>query len=186
MGEINLLKKEYQGRSLPPFSDYSSKALYVVMALVVLEFLIYGGLWLYGGQLNKQAQVVDQEAQAVDFEIEKVEVDRLKSVSLQRRINNLQVLLNNHHYWSQVFAELEKYTLKRAIYRTMRVEEATQKFAISGIASSISEIGKLLLGLKQSPNVREVTLQSVVGSGSGESGYEFNLELVFNQKLLFK
>lgn len=185
MSEINLLKNEIH-RSPISFNYGSMKLLYIFLGIVVFELLLYGGMWWWGNDLQKKAQDIDRQAASIDFDASKLEADRTKAVSLQRRINNLEILLKNHLYWSKAFDEVEKQTLKTVHYTSLKVDEATHRFVLAGIATDLTDVGKLMLGLKQSSSVREVILIGTDLSESGAAGYEFNLEVDFDPKLLSK
>lgn len=188
MAEINLLKNELQEKG--PFSfSFGGKglaSLYVVAAILAVELLAFGGLVIYEKQIQKQARAYEAEAADVDLEISKTDKDRKAAISFQRRINNAQVLLNNHLLWTRVFEEISKNTVKSVRFDTMQVVTGESKIQILGVTPSYTELGKLILGLRQSEHVLEVDLKTTNQSGKEGGGYKFALDLIFDPELLLK
>lgn len=186
MPEINLLKNELQEKGPFSFGKTGLVSLYAVLGILGFEMLLYLGLAIYQNRLEKNIARVEQQGIAVNAETGKIEKDRLKALSLQRSVNNLEVLLDNHIFWTPVFQELEKYTYKQARYDTLQVQYGDSKLIISGVIPSYTDLGKLILGLRKSQNVRDVTLQGTALSEGGEAGYTFNMEVFFDPRLFLK
>lgn len=186
MAEINLLKSELQHRGPFSFGPKGLASLYVVAGILVLVLGVWGGLYFYDLELQKKSRLLEQQTATVDFEVGQVEGQRREAISFQRRLNNLVVLLDEHVFWTPVFEELEKFTFKGAAFNTLQVDVADHTFILTGTVSSYQDMGKLLLGLRQSSNVQGVTLQSSGITETGQAGYNFNLELLFDPKLFLK
>lgn len=186
MAEINLLKNELQERGPFSFGPPGLTSVYIVVSIIALEVLLYSGLAFYQRYVENKAQDVEQRAMDIDLEIKKMENSRQAAISFQRRVNNLQFLLGSHVFWTPVFDELEKYTYKGARYQTLQVDQARRELQVSGVIPSYTELGKLMLGLRQSQNVSNVTLNATGATQSGEAGYEFTMLITFDPKLLTK
>ncbi len=186
MPEINLLKNEFREIFPGPWSGRGLVSLYIALGLVVLEILVYGFLGFYDQRLKKFTNTYEQDAAGVEFEIGKIQEERLRAISFQSRLKNLETLLDQHLFWSAVFGELEKVTLKQAVYNSLQVDEAEHKFILAGIVPSYTELAKLILGLKTSTYVQDVVLRSSGLAQATESGYAFNLEVTFDPQLLLK
>ncbi len=186
MVEINLLKNELQEKGPFSFGPPGLASFYIVAAVVALELFLFGGLVFYQQYLARQARAVEQQAVAIDFETRELDAARLAAISFQRRVSNLQFLLQNHIFWTPIFDELEKFTYRGARYGTLQVDQSKAELLVSGVIPSYTELGKLMLGLKQSPNVSNVTLNATGATQSGEAGYEFTMLVSFNPKLLSK
>ena len=189
MAEINLLKNELQGKGIFSFASFGPKGLvplYTALGILVFELLVYGGMVYYGKNLDKKALEYEQQAAAVDMEIGKVDKDRRAAVSFQQRLNNLQVLLNNHQFWFEVMDELAKYTVKTVQFEAMQAAPCESKISIMGSVPSYTELGKFLIGLRQSPRILDLDLKTTAQSGKEAGGYRFNLVLFFDPELLLK
>ncbi len=186
MPEINLLKNRLSGRTSLSLARSSIVGLYVIIGVLILEVLVYGFFVFYEQYLAKQILAVEQANAGIEFEIGKSDKDRLEALSFQTRLNNLQVLLASHLYWSRVFKELEKVTYRSAVYKTLQAQEADQTLILTGTVPTYTDLAKLILGLETSPHIREVKLLSSGRDKSEEGGYAFNLEVEFDPKLLVK
>lgn len=186
MPEINLLKNELQGRPGSSLGRASTPATYIIIGLLVLEGLGYGGLMLYQRQLVKYINETDQRAAKVNAEIGQIDQERQEAISFQSRLKNLQILLDNHLFWSSLFAELEKSTYKPAVYKDFQANPGENKMTITGTIPTYTDLGKFLLGLKTSPKILDVALQSSGQKDSIGGGYSFVVEVVFDPKLLSK
>ena len=186
MAEINLLKNDLQSRSPLSFIPRSAGSLYIVLAILALQLLLYGGMIFYQSRIEKNARDLERKAAEVDLNIEKLGAERKVAVSFQRRLNNLQALLDKHVFWTQAFLELEKHTLKTVSLSTMQVDETDATFVVTGTAPSVTEIGKYILGLRTSDKILDVDLTEISQSKSGQAGYDFDAEVKFDGKLLLK
>lgn len=186
MAEINLLKNELKDRGPFSFAPKSLTPLYFTLGLLVFEAVLYGGMFFYEKYLDRQKLGVDAEITAIESEISQSQKNVDEAQSVQARLANLGVLLDNHVFWSQVFDELEKYTYKPIVYNTLEADMVRGQFRISGITSNYTDLGKLLLGLESSPNITGVTLESTSQGQQEQSGYTFSLEIMFDPKLFLK
>lgn len=184
MAEINLLKNEYQDRAFSGLKSFIS--LYVALGVLLVELLIYGGLFWYGKSLDQRAVAADKDNANITLSITGLDSERQAAIALQRQLYNTQVLLDKHIFWTEAFREIEKYTYKPAYYTSLDVNELDHKFAISGVVPTYSDLGKLLLGLRQSPSLRDINLLSSTIAEKGTTGYSFNIEVGFDPKILEK
>lgn len=186
MAEINLLKNELREGNRWSFGRTGLLSFYVMIGILVVEVIIFGSMLVYQKHLEKNMKNLETEASSVDFEISGTDKERQTAVVLQKRLANIDRLLLGHILWSQVFAEIEKFILKSAQLGNLEVDTAEHKFLISGVVPSYTDLGQLMLGLKQSPNVLDVNLKSSTLAKGEKSGYNFNIEVSFNPKLLTK
>lgn len=183
--EINLLRNEF-GSTGPFGGPKGIASLYVLIAVLVIEGLLYGGLALYERQLARQQMTAEIQAGSIDMEIGTVQADLGEALGYQQRLRNLQLLLYGHLFWSPVFEELEKYTFKPITYDTLAGSIEESKVVVTGTASSFSDIGKLILGLESSENIQNVMFQSSGQAKGEQAGYGFSLELTFDPKVFQK
>lgn len=185
MPEINLLNNNFEKKG--PFSLSGRAGLwsfYISIGVLVLLVLVYIGLNIYNRQIDEKINTAQQQAASVEFEVSKMDSDRKEALSFQRRLYNLQVLLNKHLLWSPVFDELENFTLSVATYDSLSTAEYDNKLILSGIAPSFTDLAKLIRGLELSENVEQVDLISSSQSQEELAGINFNIEVIFDRKLL--
>lgn len=186
MAEINLLKNELQDSRFALFKIKGLMPLYVMLGILGFEILVYGGALAYQKKVEADGRNWERQGAAVALEIEGKNADRQVAVSFQRRLNNIQVILDRHVFWTAAFDELAKYSLKTVTLQTLEADQVAGTFMITAAAPSYTEIGKYLQGLRQSPNILEIELKNSGQSQSGAAGYDFGAEIRFNTKLLQK
>lgn len=188
MAEINLLKNEFQNRSgLLSTETRYRPVLAVAVALLVLEILAYGGLWLYERQLGKNLLETERKAADIDLELSKIDEERQEAISFQSRLADFRTLLTSHLFWSRAFAELEDFTYEPAVYQDIQANESENKIILTGTIPNYTDLAKLMLGLRTSPKVTNVVLLSSGQDTTGTSGgYGFTLEVFFDRKLILR
>lgn len=186
MQEINLLKKEAQSSQQFSFNLRQTGRLssYVVLGLLAIELLFYGFLVLSGRQVSRRMLLLEKRAADTALEISKIDEERQQALAVQSRLKNLDTLLLSHIFWSKVFAELESRTYKPIRFESLQVQETTGRFVLSGFAPSQTDIAKFMLGLKTSPFIQTVNLKTSSVSSAKEAGYAFNMDIIFDPKLL--
>ena len=187
MAEINLLKSDIgAGRGLSAGGKRSLFWPYILAGIFIFEILGYGTLFVFERSLQKQRQTLDQEVTRVDFEIGKIDKERLEAVSYQKRLGNFKTLLDRHIFWTVVLEELSKYTYKPVSYTSLQADIKEYKLMVSGFVPSYTDLGKLMLGLKTSSNIEDVKFVSSGQNKSEQGGLSFDMEIIFNPKLLKK
>lgn len=188
MSEINLLAKSDYGTGKAGSAGENANRLWIsiLASIFVLAILGYGALLFYERSLKKQQQAVDQEVTRIDFEIGKIDEERQTAISYQRRLKNFRTLLDRHIFWTVVLEELSKYTYKPVSYDSLDADITEHKLLVSGVAPSYADLAKLMLGLKTSANIEDVKLVSSGQSLSEQVGLTFDIDIIFNPKLLKK
>ena len=187
MAEINLLKDSTQARkSFSMEGPGKSIALYITGGLLVLELLLYGGLFWYEGNLEGQIAAADLAAADVDLEISKTSAERQEATSYQNRLQNLETVLGNHLLWTAFMAELERVSLKSAVYTDILYTPGETEIFLSGRIPSYTDLAKLLVGLEGSPYFSNPVLESSGIKGAEEGGYAFVMFMTFDPEILLK
>jgi len=161
-------------------------SFYVLLGVVVVEALVYGGLTLYASSVSKRMAAAEEESASVDRSIKQSQEDLQEAIRYQQRLANLELLLGSHVFWSPVFEELTKYTYRSVSFDTMSGSLADNKLVLTGTAPSFTDIAKLILGLKQSEKIKDVVFQSSGQSKEEKSGYAFSLEITLDPELFKK
>ena len=184
MAQINLLKNELQERAV--FGRAGLVPLYIALGVLGLEVLIYGGLYLYNSTIEKQISDVERQYSDTNAEINRLSPDLQEGLAYQTRLRNLQILLDNHIFWSPVLEELSKSTYRSVSYDSLEADQVKHRLVVQGVAPSYTDIAKLILGLKTSRFINDVSLLSSGRSKSEKAGFNFSMEIDFDPSLLNK
>lgn len=188
MAEINLLKNELKSSKsfMPSFSAGGSmKAFYVVLSIFGLVILAYFGLGFYQSQIENDINRLEEESVVVELALSEIEESHKAAVAAQQRLLNLQVLLDNHVFWSNLFEELEDFTYTEATFTTMQVDnQSGNRLLTTGEVSTFTDLGKLMKGLLLSEYITEVELTNTGQSDSEVVAVKFGLDITFDLKLI--
>ena len=99
MVDINLIPREYRERK-ERFKTIFSKTGGVILGLVILSLLFYGGLFLYQSNLKKNLKSIENEIIVMDSE-RNTELEK-NIIDTDKRINLLKNLFQNHLYVAQL------------------------------------------------------------------------------------
>ncbi len=186
MQEINLLKREEQSSGGFSFNlrRTGQWSLYAVLGVLLLELLFFGFLILSKQQVRKRTLEVERRASDIALEMSQMDEKRRQAVAVQSRLRNLDVLLQSHLLWSKVFAELESKTYRPISFESLQVDETNNRFILSGLAPTQTDIAKFMLGLQSSAYIQNVNLKTASSQRTAEAGFSFNMDITFDPKLL--
>ena len=181
--DINLIPKEYRRRGLN-IEGLFSKAGIIVIGLLILSLLIYGGLLIYCKNIEKRTddiikQITDLESKR-DFTIENT-IDKTGT-----KLDLVEDAFKNHLYWSQFFAEIEKNTANTVYFSDSKFSIADNRISaiLTGKATSYSDIARQMVSFKEDPALEQIEISAI--SAGEEGGVSFNLALVFSKSILLK
>lgn len=188
MPEINLLENESRSTSrfhLPEMKK-GSAPFYVAIGLLIVTALVYGAFFLM--DMNTQKQLTQTEKTNNDVNLAMAGLTKAKdsAVALQTQISNTDTLLLKHIYWTEILKELEKYSYNKIVFNTLTMDQANRRLVLSGITPTNTDLGKFMLGLKKSPMITDLTLESVSTSQKEIAGYVFSMTITFDTAYLEK
>jgi len=144
MAEINLLKDSSQSKkSYTLEGPTKSIALSVTIGLLVLEAALYGGLFWYHRNQDNKIVAADRRASEVNLEISKTSTERKEAISYQNRLKTLGTLLDHHLFWTAMMAELERVSLKTAIFTEIFYVPGETQISLGGRVSSYTELASV-------------------------------------------
>ena len=100
MVDVNLLPAEYKKRK-EALKTIFSKTGGVVLILVILSLLLYGGLLFYQSKLKEDLNAIKEEIAALD--LKRDEKMEKAIVDLDEKLGVLKELFEDHLYWSKLF-----------------------------------------------------------------------------------
>lgn len=181
MADISLLPKEYAIKVAPPtkkakiFSIFSFLLLFVVLGS-------WGGLYFYNNQLGQEITSLKGEMDEVRQGENQDKVRKINEAN--RKINIFNEKFNKHIYVSNVFTEIEKFTLKKVYFNSFTVDVPKNLVTLSGTTDSYTNFSKQYNELNNEDGVVEgVDIDSVELS---KSGVEFNFSLYLADSIFYK
>jgi len=188
MVEINLLQGQKKAPSQVniPVSALSGKlVLWALAGLLVVEFVIFGGLYYWRRGIVSETQ--DQERQIADVQsqLNSLQSELREAVLSQASLKKFSSLLDQHIYWTRVWNDLAENTLKTAVFDSIQASSENGEFILTGTVKNYTELGKLMLGLESAEGFRKVELLSA-SSDEEDGTVLFDIKVVIDPRLLLQ
>lgn len=187
MTEINLLQPERRSRSAERSPTISGTwTVFILAGLIVIELAVWITFTVLDSKVSSQVQQKVADIANIDRKLQSPDPDLFNAIKAQAALDSVGTLLNEHRYWTKVWQELARTTLKNAMYFTLNATAETNKFTVVGNVATYQDLGKLMLGLQSSDSFAEVALINSGPSKGTEPGIEFGISVVFKPSLLLE
>jgi len=177
---IELIQKGVGRQNASALKIKSWPILFVGIFLFLL--LGYGGLSGYKSYLNGNLENLDAQINEI-FQSRDIPLEQ-KIEKLANQISRLNIILEKHFYWSNLFSNLEKLALTQAYFRTFKGEISANGEGILNINTRVSDYSKVAEQIKlleQNSYFKNVN----VGSISTDDGFvNFLANITFDPILL--
>lgn len=181
MVDVNLLPPEYKKRK-EALKAIFSRTGGVVLVLLILSLLLYGGLFFYRGKVSENLKSIKDEIINLDQrrnpEMEKIIID------LDKKLAVLKKLFEDHLYWSKLFDKIEQVVIPRVYFSQSKVDFLEEKIDVifSGNASNYTSLARQILSFQEEPMVESVKVSGI--SLATEGGVDFDLLVIFSKEIL--
>lgn len=167
---------EQLGREPSETQGWASGALFFSGGILFLSILIYAGLAFgYEPYLKNQLASTQSKVSTLDQSISASEQAQL--IGFYSQIANLQTLLANHTYPSQIFSWLEKNTEANVYYQSFSLTSGNQ-ITLSGVAKSEADVNQQIAIFENAPEVSSVTVSNVSAPQLLGTTWTFALTLI--------
>lgn len=174
--DISLLPKEYTVKApLAKMGVGLSAILFIILFLVLAS---WGGLYFYKNQLRDEVDILNDKIKEVPIQGRESDVAKINDMG--KKIANLKDILDNHIFASNIFKEVENFTLKKVYFNEFNVDTQKSTLHLSGVADSYTTFAKQfseLNNIKESGKIlQKVDSESMKFSKDGVE-FGFNLTL---------
>jgi len=188
--DVNLIPEEFAKK---PEVKLSRK-LFIGGMVVFISVLLVGGGYLgiswYQIKITEQIKGLETEIAILNQQISKYEKGKSVALELQRHLGIIHQLLDDHIYWTQFFALLEKYTIDE-VYFTNFSMAGGDNLSISAIGRDYNSVAKQLVVFQNATDfVRSVRIDAASAEIDQEegsyAGVSFNINLEFLSDIFLK
>lgn len=181
MSEVDLIPKEYKKKK-DKLLVFFPKIGGIILVLLILSLLFYGGLLLYENSLNKSLDKINEEIRIIDRERDLETEEKL--INLDRKLGVLQDLFKNHVYWSKFFSKIEELTIPQAYFPQVSfvISGGSIKVNLSGNTLSYTTLAKQMVSFQEESSVEGVSVSGIALSNEG--GVNFKLKVNFSKNVL--
>jgi len=181
MEEINLIPKEYKGKKAD-FRDIFSKTGGIVLGLLILSLLVFGGLLLYKNKIQGKLDEVKQNI--VNLDAKRNSNEELAIYYADKKLNIVEGLFRNHFYWSKLFTKIQELTVPEVYFSDFKSSFLNEKLEVdlNGHARTYTALAKQMVGFKEDSSVEKISLRDTSLSEAG--GIEFGFSIIFKKDIL--
>ena len=158
--------------------------------MVVLGVLVVYYIWQFVALASVNKQITQTQTKINNEKQEALSTqNRDQLLVRQQQIKSLQGIIASHPYWSQMFPELAKVTLKTASYSSLRVGLA-DNLNLSVTVPSLADLDKYMMVFDQPEfnknfyNIRINGFTKVQGIGAAAPSVQFQVEMSYNPSLI--
>lgn len=181
MEEINLIPKEYKGKGMG-LSDIFSKTGGIVLALLILSLLIFGGLLFYKNKIKANLDNINQEI--INLEAKRNSESELAIYYADKKLNLVESLFKGHFYWSQLFIKIQELAVPEVYFSDFKSTflNGQLEATLNGNARTYTALAKQMVGFKEDSLVEKISLRDTSLSEAG--GINFGLSIIFKKDIL--
>ncbi|MFA6391838.1 MAG: hypothetical protein WCW66_03760 [Patescibacteria group bacterium] len=179
--DVNLIPEDVLGK-LEPKAKLKQMGIGVGI-VVVLVGLVYGYMMYRESKIEGDIEELTIQIDGIDQEIKSLGNVRNDAETLRNQIDSISKILDDHIYWSQLLAYLEKYTLPNVYYKSL---SATQSGVVTLSASAIdlaTLADQYIVFQNATDFVEKVTIDSAISAATEvddlnvQNSVDFNISL---------
>lgn len=182
MQEINLLQSKLRDRT----ETWERKNFLVsgFFAILVVAVLTLGGVFYFMNKNTKtEADRIKTENVEINNKLKSNQGQMATARALQAQFQNIEVLSEEHVFWTPILNEIQAATLKRTQF-TLLTTTIDGKAHIEGLIDNLEDLSKLILGLSTNEELTNVKILSFNLSQDEMVRYKFAIEFGFKRELL--
>ena len=151
--------------------------------LFYVTLLIFIGVLIGYFVLISSTRKAEAEKQRLEDEIAKIKVSDTEKelLGIQKKIQNIDPLLQNHVFSSKTFSFLEGKTHPKVFFTQFSLDSKIPKLVVSGQTDSFLELGQQILILAGDSFIQTLGLSRIEISKDGK--VEFSLDIYLNPKI---
>jgi hypothetical protein len=183
MPEINLIPKEYKSKGMG-LGNIFSKTGGIVLALLILSLLIFGGLLLYKNKIKTELN--DTMQKIAELDSKRNNDSELKIYYADQKLNLVSSLFKNHFYWSKLFTKIQDLTVSEIYFSEFKsaILEGKLEITLSGNADTYTLLARQMVVFKDDPTVEKIDLTKTALSEAG--GVNFDFLIIFKNSILLE
>ncbi|MBU4284963.1 hypothetical protein KKF60_00680 [Patescibacteria group bacterium] len=181
MIDINLIPKEYKKRGIS-LAGILSKTGGIILGLLILSLLTYGGLFFYQKSVKDELKGIIQEITNLESKRDSVKEELI--VGADKKLDIVENLFKEHLYWSKLFSKIEELIDINVYFSESKFSFENEKVNIllAGSARSYTALAQQMVSFKEDPLVEKVAVSDIALSEIG--GVKFNLSITFSKEIL--
>jgi hypothetical protein len=174
MTDINLIPEEYK-KKRTGLGIIFSKVVGIVLVLLILSLLLYGGLLIYKKSLTKS--LADLKQAITDLQSKRSQSLEDSIYAAEKKLNTIGSLFENHVYWSKLFTKIEELAIADVSFSKMKsafVEEGID-ISLSGNAKTYTGLARQMISFKEDELFKKIDLTDLKLNENGGLDFAFSI-----------
>lgn len=171
-GGIQLLSETR--RKLDLSTPGENKIMTIGLIVLVVVFIIYGGLYWYRGHLTNNLTNLDATLTSLEEQRNKKTEQSLSIFQKQTQL--ISQMLRSHLYWTEGFAKIESLLQNQIQFETFTASSTEGVLNFKALAANYTVIAKQIAAFSSSDAVEDVTLNNVNTLTNGKLQFNMNIK----------
>jgi len=177
MLKIDMLPEDIERRRKARFRNIS---IIVLVSLIALSGGAGFGIYYYKGNLELELDGLQQETVQVNTEIKKYEADLEQALIAQKQLDNLERLLNDRLYWTNLFVELGRITIPDVFFTGFSCDLESRQVSLPAKARDYHSLARQLKAWEEEDILEFIEVSSAtLETDDGQAFVSFDSNLLF-------
>ena len=159
-----------------------NRLVYTGITVLILVFVLVGGLYFYKKSLENQKTELDAEIVRLDKDRNKdIETNLL---TLNKQLSLLSTLLDSHILWSKALNKIENLLQPQVQFLSFSAAVIDNRFEFKALAANYTVVARQIASFVSDDSIKDIALTDVHVLTSGQ--LEFGIKLEFDKTKFLK
>ena len=159
-----------------------NRLVYTGITVLILVFVLVGGLYFYKKSLENQKTELDAEIVRLDKDRNKdIETNLL---TLNKQLSLLSTLLDSHILWSKALNKIENLLQPQVQFLSFSAAVIDNRFEFKALAANYTVVARQIASFVSDDSIKDIALTDVHVLTSGK--LEFSIKLEFDKTKFLK
>ena len=159
-----------------------NRLVYTGITVLILVFVLVGGLYFYKKSLENQKTELDAEIVRLDKDRNKdIETNLL---TLNKQLSLLSTLLDSHILWSKALNKIENLLQPQVQFLSFSAAVIDNRFEFKALAANYTVVARQIASFVSDDSIKDIALTDVHVLTSGK--LEFSIKLEFDKTKFIK
>lgn len=121
---------------------YLGLSIFIFIIVLVLALGGYWALFYFNEKLSDEKNQLTKEVEDLKTTLASFEEKKTEAEVVQKKLSSLEIILEDHLCFSNLFKEIEKLTVKKVYFTKIMADSVGHKIILTGRAETYEDIGK--------------------------------------------
>lgn len=159
-----------------------NRFIYVGITVLVLMFVLVGGLYFYKGTLEDRRTELD--AKIVNLEKDRDKKVEANLLTLSKQLSLISTLLDSHIIWSRALNKVEGLLQPQVQFLSFAAAVSNNRFEFKALATNYTVVARQIAAFVSDDSIKDIALTNVHVLTSGK--LEFSIKIDFDKTKFLK